>query len=385
MEGPTPVSALLHAATMVTAGIFLLLRFAPILEQTTPIYKNLLVLTGLITIFYTGLISSSQYDIKKIIAYSTSNQLGYMLIGCGSQVYNLTLYHLINHGFFKASLFLSSGLIIHSLQGEQDIRKLYGLNFLFPITYSIFFLNILALAGIPFFSGFISKESILLSLLNNYFFFFLGLGTLPLTIFYSGRLIFYTYNANTLNYNLQHKLNTSLEVEFFNILPLLRLSLYGVFSGFLLNLHFNKLSPISIFVETEKFFTFTQLGFTNLFLSYPLIIIIFSYILILIFFFTRFLELNYFLRVVSVFTNTITLVFFFNNFYNSFATPVKKISFFFYYFDKVFLEKFGPRGLIELFSFFSFFSSISLYKLNFNHVINYIYTILLFLFIYFQI
>jgi NADH-ubiquinone oxidoreductase chain 5 len=160
MEGPTPVSALIHAATLVTAGVFLIIRCSPLFEfaQVTLIFVMIL---GGMTAFFAATIAITQDDIKKVIAYSTCSQLGYMVFICGLSEYNLSLFHLVNHAFFKALLFLSAGSVIHSLSGEQDMRKFGGLTKLIPYTYSMMFLGFLALCGFPFLSGFYSKDLIL--------------------------------------------------------------------------------------------------------------------------------------------------------------------------------------------------------------------------------
>ena len=159
MEGPTPVSALLHAATMVTAGVFLLIRLSPLFE-----FSNILVfiiLIGGLTTFVSSLIGISQFDIKKIIAYSTCSQLGYMIFSCGCSNYHAALFHLFNHAFFKALLFLLSGAFILIFNGEQDIRKIYLNPVFFPYYYLLLNLASCSLTGVFFFSGFYSKEIIL--------------------------------------------------------------------------------------------------------------------------------------------------------------------------------------------------------------------------------
>jgi len=160
MEGPTPVSALIHAATLVTAGVFLIIRSSPLFEFA---HKALLIIMiiGGITSFFAATIAISQDDIKKVIAYSTCSQLGYMIFICGLSEYNLSLFHLVNHAFFKALLFLGAGSIIHAMSGEQDMRKFGGLIKLIPYTYSIMLIGFLSLAGFPFLSGFFSKDIIL--------------------------------------------------------------------------------------------------------------------------------------------------------------------------------------------------------------------------------
>lgn len=160
MEGPTPVSALIHAATMVTAGVFLLIRCSPLLEYA-PRVLVLIALWGGITAFVSGTIGAAQNDIKKIIAYSTCSQLGYMVLACGLSLYSASLFHLLNHAFFKALLFLSAGSVIHVLAGEQDIRRMGGLSKLVPFVYTCMLVASLALAGFPFLSGFYSKDFVI--------------------------------------------------------------------------------------------------------------------------------------------------------------------------------------------------------------------------------
>jgi NADH-ubiquinone oxidoreductase chain 5 len=175
MEGPTPVSALIHAATMVTAGVFVLIRISPILEQS----NNILIfitLLGSLTALFAGTVAIFQNDLKRVIAYSTCSQLGYMMYSCGISAYSVSLFHLMNHAFFKALLFLSSGVIIHALLDEQDMRSMGGLIKLLPFTYLMMFIGSIALMGFPFLTGFYSKD-ILLELgsvkyvINLYFFY----------------------------------------------------------------------------------------------------------------------------------------------------------------------------------------------------------------------
>jgi proton-translocating NADH-quinone oxidoreductase chain L len=160
MEGPTPVSALIHAATMVTAGVFLIIRCSPLFEYT-PSILTLITSVGAITAFFAASIGLVQNDIKKIIAYSTCSQLGYMIFACGLSGYSVGLFHLFNHAFFKALLFLSAGSIIHGLANEQDLRKMGGLLQGMSFTYINFVIGSLALMGFPFLAGFYSKDVIL--------------------------------------------------------------------------------------------------------------------------------------------------------------------------------------------------------------------------------
>jgi len=160
MEGPTPVSALIHAATMVTAGVFLIIRVSPLFENT-PLILLIIVLVGSITAFFSATIGLSQSDLKKVIAYSTCSQLGYMVMICGFSYYSSGLFHLVNHGFFKALLFLSAGSIIHAVIDEQDMRKMGNLRDYTPLSYVCVFIGSISLMGLPFLTGFYSKDLLL--------------------------------------------------------------------------------------------------------------------------------------------------------------------------------------------------------------------------------
>ena len=166
MEGPTPVSALIHAATMVTAGVYLIVRTGSLFEQA-PKVLELSAGLGAITIVMAGLIALVQVDIKRVIAYSTMSQIGYMFLAAGLGAYPNAMFHLMTHAFFKALLFMAAGLVIHALAGEQDMRKMGGLNRLLPFTYVCFAIGSLSLAGIPPFAGFFSKDSILAAALDH--------------------------------------------------------------------------------------------------------------------------------------------------------------------------------------------------------------------------
>ena len=157
MEGPTPVSALIHAATMVTAGVFLVIRCSILFEHSSKILF-FMVFLGSLTCFFMSILGAFQQDIKKIVAYSTCSQLGYMFMGCGLSSYNTSFFHLFNHAFFKALLFLSMGVIIHALSDEQDLRKMGNLVNFLPYTIVIVFFGNFALLGLPFLAGFYSKD-----------------------------------------------------------------------------------------------------------------------------------------------------------------------------------------------------------------------------------
>jgi len=160
MEGPTPVSALIHAATLVTAGIFLIIRCSPLIEYA-PFTLNFVLILGGLTCLFGSTVACAQNDLKRIIAFSTTSQLGYMFFACGLSSYNVALFHLFNHGFFKALLFLCAGAIIFSVSHEQDVRKFGNLILFLPFIYSAFVISLLALIGFPFLSGFYSKELII--------------------------------------------------------------------------------------------------------------------------------------------------------------------------------------------------------------------------------
>jgi NADH-quinone oxidoreductase subunit L len=162
MEGPTPVSALIHAATMVTAGVYLLVRASPIFELAVDV-QHLAAILGAITLLAAGVIALVQWDIKRVIAYSTMSQIGYMFLAAGIGAYGYAIFHLMTHAFFKALLFMSAGLVIHHLDGEQDIRKMGGLRSVMPRTHLAFLVGSLSLAGIPIFAGFWSKDGIIAS------------------------------------------------------------------------------------------------------------------------------------------------------------------------------------------------------------------------------
>ncbi len=164
MEGPTPVSALIHAATMVTAGVYLICRTHPVFEGA-PDVQHLAALLGLATLLVAGVVALVQWDIKRVIAYSTMSQIGYMFVGAGIGAYGFAMFHLVTHAFFKALLFLAAGLVIHRLDGEQDIREMGGLRKRMPYTHATFLIGSLALVAIPIFAGFWSKDAILASAL----------------------------------------------------------------------------------------------------------------------------------------------------------------------------------------------------------------------------
>jgi NADH-quinone oxidoreductase subunit L len=196
MAGPTPVSALIHAATMVTAGIYMVAR-CHILYNLAPISQTVVAITGAATIILAALIAVKQNDIKKVLAYSTVSQLGYMFLGLGVGAYNEAVFHVMTHAFFKALLFLCAGSVIHAMGGEQDIRKMGGLKKSLPITHITFLVGCIAIAGIPPFSGFFSKDEILTAAYaRNPVYFIIGLAGAMITAFYMFRLYATTFGGS---------------------------------------------------------------------------------------------------------------------------------------------------------------------------------------------
>lgn len=235
MEGPTPVSALIHAATMVTAGVFLLIRCSPLLEYA-PNALIVITIIGACTAFMAATIGVVQNDIKKVIAYSTCSQLGYMVFACGISNYATSLFHLMNHAFFKALLFLSAGCVIHAMADEQDMRKLGGLIKSLPFTYSMMLIGSLSLMGWPFLTGYYSKDAILELAYSKYTFdatFAHWLGTISafFTAFYSFRLIYLTFLTDT---NApQSTFSQSTESPANMSVPLVILAFGSIFVGYL--------------------------------------------------------------------------------------------------------------------------------------------------------
>lgn len=234
MEGPTPVSALIHAATMVTAGVFVICRSSFIFEYA-PTALIIVTIVGAITAFYSASIGLVQNDLKKVIAYSTCSQLGYMVFACGISGYNVSMYHLANHAFFKALLFLSAGSVIHSMHDEQDMRKMGGLLKILPFTYAMFLIGSFALLGVPFLSGYYSKDLILeLSFatysVSGHFAYILGTLAAFFTAFYSVRLLILTFITKTNAY--KQVINKAHDAPVLLALPLFILSIFSIFVGY---------------------------------------------------------------------------------------------------------------------------------------------------------
>ena len=307
MEGPTPVSALIHAATMVTAGVYLLMRTSPLIEYSSTVLILCLWL-GAITTVFSSLIGLFQQDIKKVIAYSTMSQLGMMVIAVGLSSYNLALFHLVNHAFYKALLFLGAGAVIHSVADNQDFRKYGGLRPFLPLTYSVMLIASLSLVAFPFMTGFYSKDFILESAYGQFYFsgtvvYFIATIGAMFTTLYSVKVLYITFLGPALgpvtNYNNAH------EGNLFMSLPLVVLALFSIFfvyitkdifiglgSGFFTDNSIFIHPTHEIMLDTEfavpTFFKLLPLGFTLCLSTLAIIISEFYPELIVRFKFTRF-------------------------------------------------------------------------------------------------
>jgi NADH-ubiquinone oxidoreductase chain 5 len=235
MEGPTPVSALIHAATMVTAGVYLLMRTSPLIEYSSTVLI-LCLWIGAITTVFSSLIGLFQQDIKKVIAYSTMSQLGMMVIAIGLSSYNIALFHLVNHAFYKGLLFLGAGAVIHAVADNQDFRKYGGLRPFLPLTYTVMLIASLSLVAIPFMTGFYSKDFILESAYGQFYFssiviYFIATIGAMFTTLYSVKVLYLTFltnpNGPIINYKQVH------EADIYMSLPLIILALFSIFFGYL--------------------------------------------------------------------------------------------------------------------------------------------------------
>jgi NADH-ubiquinone oxidoreductase chain 5 len=234
MEGPTPVSALIHAATMVTAGVYLLMRTSPLIEYSSTVLL-IAIWLGAITAIFSSLIGLFQQDIKKVIAYSTMSQLGMMVIAIGLSSYNVALFHLVNHAFYKGLLFLGAGAVIHAVHDNQDFRKYGGLRQFLPLTYSVMLIASLSLIAFPYMTGYYSKDFILESAYGNYYLtsiiiYYIATTGAIFTALYSVKVLYLTFltnpNTNLTTYKHVHESNI------FMSLPLIILALFSIFFGF---------------------------------------------------------------------------------------------------------------------------------------------------------
>ena len=343
MEGPTPVSALIHAATMVTAGVFLIIRLSPLFEYTPTILLYVIII-GSLTAFFSSTIGLTQNDLKKVIAYSTCSQLGYMVLICGFSQYHLGLFHLINHGFFKALLFLSAGSIIHASTDEQDFRRMGGIRFIIPFSYICIVIGSLSLMGFPFLTGFYSKDLIIETIYGNHIYKFgLWLAVLSafITAFYSFRLLFYTfqsfYQGNKINLSLIHESSWNL---WFSLLILVFFTLIGGFS-------------LQYFILRDTI----PIILPNITKFLPLIISLLGAILAI--FICYYISIRWFIIkniIIQCFYSFIYHAWYFDKIWTYFITlPFLRLSFnqIYKYVDNQLLEEWGPFGVYNYFSYVS--------------------------------
>ncbi len=284
MEGPTPVSALIHAATMVTAGVYLLIRSSPLIEYS-PTILLLCLWLGAITTVFSSLIGLFQQDIKKIIAYSTMSQLGMMVISIGLSSYNVALFHLINHAFYKGLLFLGAGAVIHAIADNQDLRKYGGLRTFLPLTYSVILIASLSLVAFPFMTGFYSKDFILESAYGQFNFssisvYYIAIIGATFTTLYSIKILFLTFIVNPNGPKLYYK--NAHEGNIFISLPLIILAIFSIYFGFFtkdlfIGIGTGFYTDNSIFIHpNNEILINTEFAVLTLFKTLPFIITIFS-------------------------------------------------------------------------------------------------------------
>nr|YP_009574613.1 NADH dehydrogenase subunit 5 [Orbilia dorsalia]QBF58414.1 NADH dehydrogenase subunit 5 [Orbilia dorsalia] len=289
---PTPVSALIHAATMVTAGVYLLMRSSPLIEYSNTVLLLCLWIGALTTVF-SSLIGLFQQDIKKVVAYSTMSQLGMMVIAVGLSSYNVALFHLINHAFYKALLFLGAGSVIHAVADNQDFRKYGGLRAFLPLTYSVMLIASLSLVAFPYMTGFYSKDLILELSYGQYYFsstvvYFIASIGASFTTLYSIKVLYLTFLANP-NGPLTYYKNAH-EGDYYLTFPLMILSVFSIFFGYIakdiyVGLGSNFFADNSIFIHpSHEILIDTEFGVATIFKLLPFIITISVSILALIVF-----------------------------------------------------------------------------------------------------
>jgi len=365
MEGPTPVSALIHAATMVTAGIFLITRCSHLFEFS-PIVLNVIMIVGAATAFFGATTGLFQNDMKKVIAYSTCSQLGYMAFSCGLSSYDVAMFHLSNHAIFKALLFLAAGSIIHSVGDEQDMRKMGGLRSALPLAYTSIIVGSLALTGFPFLTGFYSKDIILEvayskgQILGD-FAYILGILSAFCTAFYSTRLLYLVFlaspNGNKIMF--QHTHEPSWKMTF----PLVLLSILSVLIGFLTKDIFIGFGTdfwgLSIFRLTKNY-SLIDIEFSSLFFKLLPLLVSISGILLSFFIYHTGLYTYFSIKKTSHFNHLYTFFnkkWFFDKIYTIFITQVfVQKSYFFSYqkIDRGLIEQFGPVGIVRFLDRLSF-------------------------------
>jgi len=359
MEGPTPVSALIHAATMVTAGVFLVVRCSPIFEYSQ-LTLNIITFVGMSTAFFAATVALVQNDIKKIIAYSTCSQLGYMFFAAGVGAYNVAMFHLFTHAFFKALLFLGSGSVIHSFKDEQNINQMGGIWKKLPYTWVLMIIGTLALTGFPFLSGFYSKDAIIeyAYLRGNtagYYAVVVGIFTALLTSIYSWRLIFKTFHGTYNNKKL--KINTMHESPFVMLTPLIILAIGAIFAGyFFKELFIGHSSSNYFWTDSIKFLLPLSLDHPPLWIIYITPIIVILSIPLSYYLFVKNKSItNWLANENQPLYNFLLNKWYFDELYDFlFVKPFKKIGIFFWKnVDIKIIDKFGPDGISNLIKIFS--------------------------------
>ena len=379
MEGPTPVSALIHAATMVTAGVFLVVRCSPIYEYSE-LALNIVTIIGMSTAFFAASVALVQTDIKKIIAYSTCSQLGYMFFAAGVGAYNVAMFHLFTHAFFKALLFLGSGSVIHAFKDEQNINNMGGVWKKLPYTYALMIVGTLALTGFPLLSGFYSKDAIiefayLSGTTSGYYAAGIGIITAFLTSIYSWRLIFKTFHGPYNNKEI--RIEETHESPLVMLIPLLILSIGAIFAGFIFKELFIGSEGINNFWRESIFFLeplstdhpplwFLTLTPTLVILSIPLAYYLFVK------------DKNFSAQIVNI--NKPLYEFLFNKWYfdeiydTLFVKSSKKFGLFLWKFlDIKVIDGFGPDGISGLIQKFS----IKAKKFQSGYIYQYAFIMLL--------
>lgn len=385
MEGPTPVSALIHAATMVTAGVFLIIKCSPLFEYV-PIVLSLMVLTGAVTALFSATIGLVQNDIKKVIAYSTCSQLGYMIFVCGLSQYSASFFHLSNHAFFKALLFLSAGAIIHSLSNEQDMRKFGGLNIILPLTSMVIAIGSLALAGMPFLSGFYSKDLIIELASSQYTIsgtvvYIVGILTAILTSVYSYRLFFLTFVTTTnISKALIGKIHESSQLI---MSTLIILAVSSIFVGYFSRDFFVGLGTDfwgnTIFIHPKHNMQINSEFIPQIFKILPFCL---SLLIVFVITFLYEFNINFNWIVMKKIHSLLSYKLYFDLFYNIFiAYPILRIAYTILYkaIDKGLLEIIGPSGFVIQF----FWLSCNFKKLHSSRIYLYGHHILIFLILIF--
>ena len=356
MEGPTPVSALIHAATMVTAGVFLIARCSPIFEFA-PHVLSIITIIGGITAFFAATTGLLQNDLKKVIAYSTCSQLGYMIFACGVSNYAVAIFHLANHAFFKALLFLGAGSVIHGVSDEQDMRKMGGLRRLLPFTYAMMLIGSLALMGFPFLTGFYSKDVILEVAFGKYtiashFAYWLGCFAAFCTAFYSIRLLYLTFLAEP--NGKKPIIEQAHESGWKILLPLGILAIPSIFIGYLTKDFFIGLgTDFWGFALIQNPFTFQLVDAEFLPHTYKLIPLILSCsgAILAYFLYTFNFKTLYLIKTSSIglnFYNFFNRKWYFDRIYNEIITQqILNFGFNFSYknIDRGIIEYFGPYGI----------------------------------------